>query len=35
MDIAPHALLVPGLLLVTILVCLTLAGERLRDRMSA
>jgi len=33
MDIAPHALLVPGLLLVTILVCLTLAGERLRDRI--
>ena len=35
MDIAPHALLLPGGLLVTILVCLTLLGERLRDRMSA
>ncbi|WP_157215588.1 ABC transporter permease [Flavisphingomonas formosensis] len=35
MDIAPHALLVPGLLLVAILVCLTLAGERLRDQVGA
>jgi oligopeptide transport system permease protein len=35
MDIAPHALLLPGGLLVAILVCLTLAGERLRDRLAA
>jgi oligopeptide transport system permease protein len=35
MDIAPYALLLPGLLLVTLLVCLTLAGEKLRDRMAA
>ena len=34
MDIAPHALLLPGGLLVLILVCLTLAGERLRDRFA-
>ena len=31
MDILPHALLLPGGLLVLILACLTLAGERLRD----
>lgn len=35
MDIAPHALLLPGGILVAILVCLTIAGERLRDRMGA
>jgi oligopeptide transport system permease protein len=35
MDIAPFALLLPGGLLVTILICLTLAGEKLRDRFSA
>lgn len=35
MDVAPHALLLPGGLLVTILVCLTLLGERLRDRLAA
>lgn len=35
MDMAPHALLLPGGLLVTILVCLTLLGERLRDRFAA
>ena len=35
MDIRPLTLLVPGGLLVTILVCLTLAGERLRDRFTA
>lgn len=35
MDIAPHALLLPGGVLVAILVCLTLAGERLRDRLAA
>ena len=34
MDIAPHALLLPGGMLVAILVCLTIAGERLRDRFS-
>jgi len=35
MDIAPHALLLPGGMLVAILVSLTLAGERLRDRFAA
>lgn len=35
MDIAPYALILPGTMLVTLLVCLTLAGERLRDRMAA
>jgi oligopeptide transport system permease protein len=35
MDIAPYALILPGAILVTLLVCLTLAGERLRDRMAA
>jgi oligopeptide transport system permease protein len=35
MDIAPHALLLPGVLMVTILVCLTVAGEKLRDRLAA
>jgi oligopeptide transport system permease protein len=34
MDIAPHALLLPGLVLVTILLCLTRAGEKLRDRFA-
>ncbi len=34
MDIAPFALLLPGGILVTLLVCLTLAGERLRDRFA-
>jgi oligopeptide transport system permease protein len=34
MDIAPFALLLPGGILVTLLVCLTLAGEKLRDRFS-
>lgn len=34
MDILPHALLIPGGLLVLIIVCLTIAGERLRDRLS-
>ena len=32
MDVAPHALLLPGLVLVTLLLCLTRAGEKLRDR---
>ncbi|TVV74395.1 ABC transporter permease [Sphingomonas solaris] len=35
MDVAPYALLLPGGLLVTILVCLTILGERLRDRFAA
>ena len=35
MDIAPHALLLPGGMLVAILITLTLFGERLRDRMAA
>jgi len=35
MDVAPAALLLPGGLLVAILICLTLAGERLRDRLAA
>jgi oligopeptide transport system permease protein len=35
MDMAPIGLLVPGGILVTILVCLTIAGEKLRDRFSA
>jgi len=34
MDITPHALLVPGAVLVLILVCLTSAGERLRDHFA-
>jgi oligopeptide transport system permease protein len=35
MDIAPHALLLPGGMLIAILVCLTVIGERLRDRFTA
>lgn len=35
MDIAPHALLLPGLVLVAVLLCLTRAGEALRDRFAA
>jgi oligopeptide transport system permease protein len=35
MDLSPIGLIVPGAILVTILVCLTLAGEKLRDRFSA
>ncbi len=34
MDIAPWGLLLPGGLLVAILVCLTVAGEKLRDRLT-
>jgi oligopeptide transport system permease protein len=34
MDIAPFALLLPGGILVTLLMCLTLAGEKLRDRFA-
>jgi oligopeptide transport system permease protein len=32
MDLSPLGLMVPGGILVTVLVCLTLAGEKLRDR---
>jgi len=35
MDIAPHALLLPGFVLVILLVSLTRAGEKLRDRLAA
>jgi oligopeptide transport system permease protein len=34
MDMVPAALLLPGGLLVTIIICLTLAGEKLRDRFA-
>lgn len=34
MDMAPAALLLPGGMLVLIIICLTLAGERLRDRLA-
>ncbi|MBK5264039.1 MAG: ABC transporter permease subunit [Alphaproteobacteria bacterium] len=34
MDITPFGLILPGGMLVTILVCLTYAGERLRDRFA-
>lgn len=34
MDIAPAGLLVPGGVMVTLLVCLTLIGERLRDHFA-
>jgi oligopeptide transport system permease protein len=34
MDVAAYALLVPGGVLVALLVCLTLAGEALRDRFA-
>jgi len=34
MDVAPHALLVPGGMLIAILVCLLIVGERLRDRFT-
>lgn len=34
MDIAPHALLLPAVVLVTLLVCLTRAGEAVRDRFA-
>ena len=35
MDVYPIALLVPGGVLVTLVVCLTVLGERLRDRWAA
>lgn len=34
MDMAPHALLLPGAVMVTLLLCLTALGERLRDRFT-
>jgi oligopeptide transport system permease protein len=34
MDVAAMGLLVPGGVMVTLLVCLTLIGERLRDRFA-
>ena len=34
MDVNPAALLLPGGVLVTVIICLTLAGERLRDRLT-
>lgn len=34
MDMHPEALLIPGLLLVTIIICLTIAGEKYRDRLA-
>ncbi len=34
MDMVPAALLLPGGVLVTIIICLTLAGEKLRDRLA-
>lgn len=34
MDVNPAALLLPGGILVTVIICLTLAGERLRDRLT-
>jgi oligopeptide transport system permease protein len=34
MDISPMGLLAPGFILVTTLVCLTLTGEKLRDRFA-
>lgn len=34
MDILPAALLLPGGILVTIIICLTLAGEKFRDRLA-
>ncbi len=35
MDVFPMALMVPGGVLVTLVICLTLLGERLRDRWTA
>ena len=34
MDMAPHALLLPGVVMVTLLLCLTALGEKLRDRFT-
>ncbi len=34
MDIAPLGLILPGLVLVALVACLTIAGERVRDRLS-
>lgn len=35
MDVAPWGLIFPGAILVTLLVCLTIVGEKLRDRWAA
>ena len=35
MEFRPHTLLVPGAVLVAILICLMLLGERLRERFAA
>jgi oligopeptide transport system permease protein len=35
MDLRPLGLIVPGGILVTVLICLTLAGEKLRDRFTS
>jgi oligopeptide transport system permease protein len=35
MDVAPHALLLPGAVMITLLLCLTRVGEKLRDRLAA
>ncbi len=35
MDMVPAGLLLPGGILVTIIICLTLAGEKYRDRLAA
>src|SRR3546814_18170466 len=35
MELRPHTLLVPGAVLVAILICLMLLGERLRERFAA
>jgi oligopeptide transport system permease protein len=34
MDMNPAALLLPGGVLVAIIACLTIAGERFRDRLA-
>jgi oligopeptide transport system permease protein len=34
MDMVPAALLLPGGILVCIIICLTLAGEKFRDRLA-
>jgi oligopeptide transport system permease protein len=35
MDMVPAGLLLPGGILVTIIICLTLAGEKYRDGLAA
>lgn len=34
MEMHPEALLMPGLVLVTVIICLTIAGEKYRDRLA-